>query len=156
MIGDELELVPTGEVSLVVPIAAQVSIGLHERNLWVGVRMLAAATAFLFLPFVFGYLYLASLDTSGMWRPHHITAPIGWGLAILAGVLASAGLVALARHELGRGRATAAWQASLAALALGIAAVVVQLVEFEELPFEPTDGGFASIFVGWAGASRCC
>ncbi len=152
MIEGEFELAPTGEVSLVVPIAAHVSIGVHERNLWVGARMLAAATAFLFLPFIFGYLYLGSLNTSGMWRPHHMTAPIGWGLAIVASLLASAGLLAVARQALAHQRVRGAWQASLASLVLGLAAVVLQGAEFEELPFEPTDGGYASVFIGWTGA----
>ena len=40
---------------------------------------------------------------------------------------------------------------SLAALLVGVAAVVLQVVEYTQLGFGPTDGGFASVFVGWTG-----
>src|SRR5574340_379369 len=77
---------------------------LQQRNLWVGARLLVSSTIFLFLPFVFAFVYLASLDNGGMWRPQGVEAPTGWGIAILACVVAAAGLVAWARSELGNGR----------------------------------------------------
>ena len=58
---------------------------LQERNTWVGTRLVVSATAFLFLPFFFGYLYLASLNSSALWRPDNIKAPLGWGLGGHAG-----------------------------------------------------------------------
>jgi heme/copper-type cytochrome/quinol oxidase subunit 3 len=122
---------------------------LQERNDWIGVRLMAASTAFLFLPFVFAYLYLASLNTSGMWRPGHLKAPLGWGLVILAAVVLSAALVALARADYGNEALARA--ALVGGLVLGIAAVVLQLIEYTRLSFGPTDGGFASVFVGWTG-----
>jgi heme/copper-type cytochrome/quinol oxidase subunit 3 len=124
---------------------------IQERNNWVGARLLVSSTLFLFLPFVFAYVYLASLNTSGLWRPDNLKAPIGWGIAIMLAVVVSAGLVAWARSELVRGKeATSRWLL-VGALVVGVAAVVLQAVEYAVLDFGPTNGGFASVFVGWTG-----
>ena len=124
---------------------------LQERNTWIAARLLASSTAFLFLPFIFGYLYLASLNTAGLWRPHDLKAPFRWGLAIMLTLVLSAGLLAWARLELGRGRDARSRWISVAALATGLAVIVLQAVEYARLPFGPADGGFASVFVGWSG-----
>jgi heme/copper-type cytochrome/quinol oxidase subunit 3 len=145
------EISSTVDVPMVVPIAANVSIGATQRNLWVGARMLAAATAFLFMPFVFAYLYLGSLDSSAMWRPNHLAAPMAWGLAILVPALLSAALVAFARSELVHARTDRARLAALGGLALGLLCGVLQVIELFSLPFGATDGGFASVFVSWSG-----
>ncbi len=123
----------------------------QQRNNWVGARLLVSSTVFLFLPFVFGYLYLASLDTSGLWRPDHLKGPLGWGIAIMLAVVVSAGLVALARSELARGKEAASRWLLVGGLLLGVAAVVTQGFEYAQLGFGPTDGGYASVFVGWTG-----
>ena len=124
---------------------------IKQRNNWAGTRLLVSSTVFLFVPFVFGYLYLASLNTSSLWRPDDLKGPIGWGIAIMLAVVLSAGLVAWARSELARGNdATSRWLC-VAALVLGLAGVVLQAVEYAMLDFGPTDGGFASIFLGWSG-----
>lgn len=124
---------------------------LQERNLWVGARLLVSSTIFLFLPFVFAYVYLASLNTSGLWRPHQLQAPVGWGIAILLAIVLSAGLVALARSELAAGRDASSRRLSLLALLVGLVGVVLQGIEYSQLDFGPKDGGFASVFVGWSG-----
>jgi cytochrome c oxidase subunit III len=124
---------------------------IQERNNWVGARLLVSSTLFLFLPFVFGYLYLASLNTSGLWRPHDLKAPIDWGLAIMLAVVVSASLVAWARSELGVGKEAAAKWLLVAALVVGLAAVVLQVIEYTQLDFGATDGGFASVFLAWTG-----
>jgi cytochrome c oxidase subunit 3 len=124
---------------------------LQQRNLWAGARLLVSSTVFLFLPFVFGYLYLASLNTANMWRPGHLTGPLGWGIAVMLTVVVSAGLVAWARSDLARGKEASSRWLSLAALLAGIAAVVLQAVEYSQLKFGPSDGGYASVFVGWTG-----
>ena len=124
---------------------------LQERNTWAGARLLVSSTVFLFLPFLFGYVYLASLNTSGLWRPGHLHGPLGWGIAIQAAVVVSAGLVGWSRAELRNGDDDASRRLSLAALLAGVAAVVLQGFEYANLGFGPTDGGFASVFVGWSG-----
>ena len=125
--------------------------GLQQRNLWVGARLLVSSTVFFFLPFVFAYVYLASLNTSGLWRPAHISPPLGWGIAILLAVVVCAALVAWARSELSRGNATNGRLLASLALLAGLLAVAFQIVEYARLDFGPTDGGFASVFVGWSG-----
>jgi heme/copper-type cytochrome/quinol oxidase subunit 3 len=122
-----------------------------ERNNWTGTRLLVSSTVFLFVPFLFAYLYLASLNTSGLWRPNDLKAPVGWGLAIMLAVVVSAGILAWARSELARGRDSTSRWLSLAALLVGLAAVVLQVIEYTQIDFGPTDGGFASVFVGWTG-----
>jgi heme/copper-type cytochrome/quinol oxidase subunit 3 len=124
---------------------------LKQRNNWAGTRLLVSSTVFLFLPFVFGYLYLASLNTSSLWRPDDLKAPIGWGIAIMLAVVVSAGLVAWARSELARGNDASSRWFCVAALLLGVAAVVLQAIEYAVLDFGPTNGGFASVFLGWSG-----
>ena len=124
---------------------------LQERNIWVGSRLLVSSTIFLFLPFFFGYLYLATLNTGGLWRPGDLKGPIGWGLPIMLALLSSAGLLAWARSELAAGSESRFRWFALAALAAGLAAVVLQVIEYTQLGFGPADGGFASVFVGWTG-----
>jgi heme/copper-type cytochrome/quinol oxidase subunit 3 len=124
---------------------------LQQRNLWAGSRLLVSSTIFLFLPFVFAYVYLASLNTSHLWRPHHLQAPIGWGIAILLAVVLTAGIVAWARSELAEGKHASSRRLLLVALLVGLAAVVLQGIEYAKLDFGPEDGGFASVFVGWSG-----
>jgi len=70
--------------------------------------------------------------------------------AILIGP-AVAGLVAWARSELSAGREASSRWLLLAALVAGLAAVVLQGIEYAQLSFGPTDGGYASVFVGWTG-----
>ena len=124
---------------------------LQERNIWVGSRLLVSSTIFLFLPFFFGYLYLATLNTGGLWRPGDLKGPIGWGLPIMLALLSSAGLLAWARSELAAGSESRFRWFALAALAAGLAAVALQVIEYTQLGFGPADGGFASVFVGWTG-----
>jgi heme/copper-type cytochrome/quinol oxidase subunit 3 len=123
----------------------------QERNLWAGARLLVSSTVFLFLPFVFGYVYLASLNTANMWRPDRLTGPLGWGIAVMLTVVLSAGLLAWARSDLARGRNVSSRWLALGALLSGVAAVVLQAVEYSQLAFGPTEGGYASVFLGWTG-----
>jgi len=124
---------------------------LQERNTWVASRLVVSSTVFLFLPFLFGYLYLASLNNAGLWRPHHLHGPLRWGLAIMLALALSAVLLSWASSELAQGREPRSRWLSLAALCFGLAAVVLQGLEYARLDFGPADGGFASVFVGWSG-----
>ena len=42
------------------------------RNLSAAAHLLASATAFFFLAFVFAYFYLRSLNNGHLWRPKHV------------------------------------------------------------------------------------
>jgi heme/copper-type cytochrome/quinol oxidase subunit 3 len=113
------------------------------RTASVAGQLLASATAFFFLSFVFAYVYLRSLDSGGLWRPDGTDAPVGLGALFAGLVAASAIAVWLARAEEGRRLGLGA------GLALGIAAVGVQLVIWATVDFGPNDGGYASVFFGW-------
>jgi heme/copper-type cytochrome/quinol oxidase subunit 3 len=127
----------------------------EARVLTVGSYLLAAATAFFFVAFLFAFFYLRALDNNGLWgggKPgHHVHAALTAGIVILACVLASVGLVRLALAEV-RARARPLWLvAGGAALGLGLAAVGVQCWQYTALGFGPGDGGYASVYLGWTG-----
>jgi heme/copper-type cytochrome/quinol oxidase subunit 3 len=133
-------------------------------NLRTAGHLWAATTVFFFVDFVFAFFYLRSLDNNGLWLPKGVDPPLGLGTAIVVCVLVSVALTWLGLRER---RAAApggpysaefdearlwAWRRyGLAALGFGVAAVVLQCVEYATLGFGPTQGGFASVFVGWTG-----
>ena len=119
------------------------------RNLVTAGHLLAGATAFFFLAFVFAYFYLRSLNNAGMWRPKHVDPSVAWGTVIVACVVASALLtqLGLADHRADR---RSQWRLKgLVALVLGLLALVLQVVAWTTLGFGPSDGGFASVYFGW-------
>jgi heme/copper-type cytochrome/quinol oxidase subunit 3 len=119
----------------------------QERNLWLGVRVMAGVTIMFFLAFVFAYFYLRSLNNADHWQPSGIDPPQGYGAAIVSLFALSAALLAFADRAARKQRA---WlPAAGAALALGLAGCVVQGFEYANLGFTPTKGGYASVFLGW-------
>jgi heme/copper-type cytochrome/quinol oxidase subunit 3 len=124
---------------------------LLARDLWTGARLWTAAQAFFFLTFVFAFFYLRSLNTNNMWRPHGVNPPMGYGGTILGCIVASAAIYWLGVRAYGT-RGERVWRlAAAVALALGVAAIVVQSVEWAAMSWGPTDGGYASVFIGWTG-----
>jgi heme/copper-type cytochrome/quinol oxidase subunit 3 len=124
---------------------------LLEANLRVGSRLFAAAMAFMFMAFVFAFFYLRALNSNGDFRPAHVHPKQGYGIAILAAIVVGAVAFDLARRTFVTG-AEAAWRAgAVLTLLLGLAAVAVQCYQYTRLGFGPTDGGYASVFVGWTG-----
>ena len=119
------------------------------RNLVTAGHLLASATAFFFLAFVFAFFYLRSLDNHDMWRPKHVDASVPWGTAIVACVVLSAIVLrlGLADHRADR-RPQWRWK-GLAALVLGLLALVLQVVAWSTLGFGPADGSYASVYLGW-------
>jgi heme/copper-type cytochrome/quinol oxidase subunit 3 len=119
----------------------------HERNLRLGIRVVAGSTIMFFLAFVFAYFYLRSLDTNGLWRPAGVDPPQGYGAAIVSLDVLSAGSVAYAAYAARRGRP---WLASAGlSLVLALAFCVVQALEYAHLGFGTQSGGYASVFIGW-------
>jgi heme/copper-type cytochrome/quinol oxidase subunit 3 len=119
----------------------------HERNLWLAVRILAGATIMFFLAFVFAYFYLRSLNTHSMWRPSDVDPPQGYGAAIVILFAASAALFTYAADAARRGRG---WLVAAGlSLVLGLAGCVVQAFEYAHIGFGPQSGGYASVFIGW-------
>ena len=125
----------------------------HEAALnaaWTGTRLAIGGLLFLFGAFLFAYFYLRSLDSAGRWQGPGFHPPsMLMGSLVMGLVLTSAGLhyAALQRIKAGH-RQT--WQiGALIALLLGVAAVVLQLLELLYLPFWPGSSGYASVFVGF-------
>lgn len=123
---------------------------IEGRFQWVAGRLLTAASAFFFLAFLFAYVYLKTINANGMFHPSSVKPSSTFGIVVLALVLASAVVsqVALARL---RSRGVRSWRGpAMVALALGLAAIVVQIVQLSNVGFGWGDSGFASVFVGWA------
>lgn len=121
------------------------------RNLVSGAYLLASATAFFFLAFLFAYFYLRSLNAGGMWRPKHVDPSLALGTISTACFVASALLVriGLADHRADR---RPQWRVKgAAALALGLVGLALQAIEWSTQGFGPADGGYASVYVGWTG-----
>jgi heme/copper-type cytochrome/quinol oxidase subunit 3 len=122
------------------------------RNLSSAGHLLASATAFFLLAFLFAYFYLRSLNNGGQWRPKHTDPSLTLGTIITALVVAAAIAVRLGLADQRAGR-RAEWRLKGSiGLACGLAALVLQLVQWETMGFGPTGGGYASVFFGWTGA----
>jgi heme/copper-type cytochrome/quinol oxidase subunit 3 len=124
----------------------------HEAALnatWTGVRLAVGGLSFGFGCFVFAYFYLRSLNSHGMWHPAGFKGPQPWAGALIMALVVGSALLqnfGLTRIKAGRKRA---WQVSaLAALAMGLAAVGLQVWELLNLRFQPGSSGFASVFTG--------
>ena len=121
------------------------------RNINVGVRLLCAAMVSFFGAFLFAYVYLKERDESAVWRPAAVKVPIGTGVAVLACVLVSAALTAVAVAAL-HSRGEAGWRApAVISLFLIYAALGVQCYQWAVLSFGPGSGPYASVFIAWTG-----
>ena len=119
------------------------------RNLRIASHLWSSATAFFFAAFLFAYFYLRALDTSTVWRPKHVDPSMALGtLTALALVAAAAFLrLGLADHRADR---LPAWRVKGAiTLTLLLVAVVLQIVEWATQSFGPTNGPYASVYLGW-------
>ncbi|HEX3692450.1 MAG TPA: hypothetical protein VHU13_03815 [Solirubrobacteraceae bacterium] len=128
------------------------------RSLYLAARLLAGATIFFFLAYLFAYFYLRSLNESHMFKPAHVKPEQGFGAAILACVVLSALAAILAGRQMkaisreGSHAAAGGWMAAAAlAVVLGLAAVALQCVAYTSQGFGPTDGGYASVYCAWTG-----
>jgi heme/copper-type cytochrome/quinol oxidase subunit 3 len=118
------------------------------RQLYLSARLLAGATAFFFLDFVFAYFYLRSLNQDHAWRPRHIGPEQGLGVAVLIALVLSAGFAIVARRLMARTRRNWLGAAEFSLL-LGLAAIVLQCIEWTTQDFGPASGAYASIYCGW-------
>jgi heme/copper-type cytochrome/quinol oxidase subunit 3 len=120
------------------------------RALYIGGRLLAGATTFFFLAFLFAYFYLRSLNENHKWHPGAVKVDQGLGAAIVACILLSGALAIFAGRRM-KARSREWLLPSAGALALGLAAIVLQCIEYTVQDFGPTDGAFASVFCAWTG-----
>jgi heme/copper-type cytochrome/quinol oxidase subunit 3 len=120
-----------------------------SANLGVGARLLASAMAFVFVAFVFAFFYLRAVNSHGDWRPAHVQPLQGYGIAILLCTVAAAVIFDLARRTLNSG-VERSWRiGSGAVVALGIAVVALQVLEYTAIHFKTASGGYASVFWGF-------
>jgi heme/copper-type cytochrome/quinol oxidase subunit 3 len=119
------------------------------RNLVSASYLLAGATAFFFIAFVFAYFYLRSLNNAGMWKPKGVDASIAWGTVVVACYVASALLVRLGLTDHRALRRDQWRMKGGVALLVGVAGLVLQVVAWTQESFGPADGGFASVYFGW-------
>jgi heme/copper-type cytochrome/quinol oxidase subunit 3 len=125
----------------------------HEAALnaaWTGSRLAIGALSFLFGAFAFAYFYLFSSNGHGMWLPSSTRIPSNhYGEAIMGLIVVSA-IVQTAGLQLIKGGSKGAWfKLAIVSLVFGLAAVALQIVELLNLPFQPGQSGFASVFVGF-------
>jgi heme/copper-type cytochrome/quinol oxidase subunit 3 len=139
---------------LAMPVAADGQIppespDVGARALSVASRLLAGATTFFFLAFVFAYFYLRSINQEHMWRPAHIKPDQGLGAAMIACVVISVALTIIGGRQMKRG--SRSWTGpALGGVLFGLAAVGLQCAEYTSQNFGPTNGAYASIFCAWS------
>src|ERR1700727_3613159 len=123
--------------------------GWQPRALWVAVRLWVGSVSFFFIAFVFAYFYLRSLDTNNGWKIGAVNPSIGLGLGIAA-LFALSAIV----FRLGATRPTDTVGAGIAAIAMALAGIVLQFIEYTQLPVwgGRRGGGGAGVF--WCAAHR--
>jgi heme/copper-type cytochrome/quinol oxidase subunit 3 len=125
----------------------------HEAALnaaWTGSRLLIGTLSFLFGAFAFAYFYLFSSDGHTKWLPSSTTPPqVGYGAAIMALVVVSAILQTVGLQMIKGGKKSPWFISAVVALVLGLVAVALQIVQLLNLPFQPGQSGFASVFTGF-------
>jgi heme/copper-type cytochrome/quinol oxidase subunit 3 len=125
----------------------------HEAALnaaWTGSRLLIGTLSFLFGAFAFAYFYLFSSDGHSKWLPSSTTPPqVGYGAAIMALVVVSAILQTVGLQMIKGGKKSPWFISAVVALVLGLVAVALQIVQLLNLPFQPGQSGFASVFTGF-------
>jgi heme/copper-type cytochrome/quinol oxidase subunit 3 len=125
----------------------------HEAALnaaWTGSRLAIGALSFLFGAFAFAYFYLFSSNGHGMWLPSSTRIPSNhYGEAITGLIVVSAVIQTAGLQLIKRGSKSAWLKTAAVALVFGLAAVALQVNELLNLPFQPGQSGFASVFVGF-------
>jgi heme/copper-type cytochrome/quinol oxidase subunit 3 len=119
------------------------------RNLASAAHLFASATAMFFLAFFFAYFYLRSLNSNHLWHPKHVDPSLTLGTLSTAAWVAGALVLWLGVRDRRTDRRTEWRVKGAAALALGLAAIVLQIVEWLVAGFGPADGAYASVYFGW-------
>jgi len=125
----------------------------HEAALnasWTGSRLAVGGLCFLFGSFMFAYFYLRSINSSGRWLgPGYHPPSMVYGTVVMIAVLFSAGIHYAALQQIKAGNKRL-WQiGAVTALLLGLAAIILQILELLFLPFWPGSSGFSSVFTGF-------
>jgi len=117
----------------------------QTRPLTVGAKLWCGAVTFFFAAFLFGYVYLRSLDVNHGWIIGKNVSPSGGlGVSVMALLLLSGVL-----WRIGSKRPHDTVATGVVAIVLAVIAVALQFVEYTTLGFGPASGGYASVFIGW-------
>lgn len=119
------------------------------RNLASAAHLFASATAMFFLAFFFAYFYLRALNSNGLWHPKHVDPSLTLGTLSTAAWVAGAVVLWFGVRDRRAERRTQWRTKGVIALALGLAGVVLQIVEWLVADFGPADGAYASVYFGW-------
>lgn len=121
------------------------------RNITVATKLWIAAQAFFFTAFIFTFFYLQQLNSNHQWIPHGVKPSMTYGSAVFGTLVVGFLLYAVGRQGLHR-RGEREWIAGAsAALLLGLASAGLQATEWTQVGFNPTQGGYASVFFAWTG-----
>jgi heme/copper-type cytochrome/quinol oxidase subunit 3 len=125
----------------------------HEAALnatWTGSRLAIGSLSFLFGAFAFAYFYLFSSNGHGMWLPSSTRIPSNHYGEAITGLIVVSAVIQTVGLQLIKGGSKGTWfKTAIVALVFGLAAVALQIVELLNLPFQPGQSGFASVFVGF-------
>ena len=138
---------PSTDYSVVEREPAQVM----ARNLRVASQLWASATVFFFFAFLFAYFYLRSLNSQacGIRTMSRRRSDSGRRSPRVSSCLRSLPAMPCAACTTTTRTPGAGW--GWCRSCSGLAAVVLQVVEWTTIGFGPTEGGFASVFLGWTG-----
>jgi heme/copper-type cytochrome/quinol oxidase subunit 3 len=124
---------------------------LAGKNVVTGAHLCASATAFFFIGFLFAYFYLRSLNNNGMWHPKHVSPSLALGTASMACLVAAAVVLQMGLQSQRAGRRDDWRREGAVGLLLVLASLGLQIAEWATQGFGPTQGAYASVYVGWTG-----
>jgi heme/copper-type cytochrome/quinol oxidase subunit 3 len=117
----------------------------QPRAIWVGGRLLCGVISFFFASFLFAFFYLKALDVNHNWKIGNVVPDGGMGVSIAALFALSAVIYRLAAR---RPSGDTMAGGTIAVIA-GLAAVVLQFIEYIVIDFGAASGGYAAVFFGW-------
>lgn len=124
----------------------------HEAALnasWTGVRLMIGVVMSGLGAFVFSFFYLRSVNSYGNWYPSSLTPPNKYqGVVIMALVVVSAILTSVGLTQIKAGKKSVWFRMAALGLLLGLVSGAVEIWQLTDLPFQPGQAGFASVFVG--------
>jgi hypothetical protein len=124
----------------------------HEAALnatWTGSRLMIGIVTSGLGAFIFAFFYLRSVNAHNLWYPSSLTPPnFIEGTIIMAMIVVSAVVQSLGLTQIKAGRKQVWFGAAALALLIGLGAVAFQVWMLTDLPFQPGQAGFASVFVG--------
>lgn len=122
----------------------------EEGSLFSGTALLIGAITMAWAAVTFAYFYLKELDRAKLWRPPGLRPPTLIGDLIGLSVLAGAILFTYAVYRLHRGLAFEWELGAWLCVGCGMTATGLQVWQLTRLGFLPGEGGYTSVFVGFA------